>query len=112
MVSNVIAGAAALAAIASIIVALRTYREQVRYRKTQWLLALRQRLLDEERFRILRSEILKQLSGAGESTALTGQSGKSGALAMLKTSLSLLRRKSPALWQLENTSTSSEYWNS
>ena len=65
MIGNILAGGAALAAIASIIVALRTYREQVRSRQTQWLLDLRHRLLENERFRLLRADIVGQLSRSG-----------------------------------------------
>jgi hypothetical protein len=71
MIANVIAATAAVAAIASIIVALRTYREQVRSRQIQWLLDLRQRLLEDERFSALRLEIGRHMSTApGEDTML------------------------------------------
>lgn len=68
MINNIIAGVAGLAAIASIVVALRTYREQVRSRQTEWLLDLHQRLLENERFRDLSGDMVRELSGAARNT--------------------------------------------
>ncbi|MFC9439309.1 hypothetical protein [Nocardia sp. NPDC057030] len=65
MVANLISGTAVFLALGSIIVALRTYREQVRARQTQWLLELRQKMLDNNDFRRIRMDITDRLASAG-----------------------------------------------
>jgi hypothetical protein len=66
----VVGGLAAGTAVASLVVAVRTYRDQVRRQRTQWVIDLRNRFVDTEAMRRAWQE-MQQAAISGHGVAIT-----------------------------------------
>ena len=88
LIGSLAALGAVLTAIVSAVIALRTYRDQARSRRTQWLLDLRQRFVESEVYRLARLEIEKGVN-ARESSEPSGSDAMRSSEERLRTSLAI-----------------------